>query len=312
MTNTPSTHWASVGEAGFIAGMKLLYAINRFLGRWPFRVALVPVVFWYLLTRRLARRSSREYLERLEAHTGALGRPPTWRDVFRHLVTFSESLLDKALAVGGRYPLDRLSFEGREVMLESLASRRGGVLLTCHMGTLEVCRLGAERRENLRLNVLVHTRHAARFNTLLQRLDSGSQIRLLQVTELDPAAAAMLSDRVDRGEFVVIAADRVPVAPGGRTVTVPFLGAPAAFPLGPWALAAALKCQVILFAVIHQGDGYRVSFERLAERIDLPRTGRDAAAKPYIQRYASWLEALCRRSPYDWFNFYPFWSAPRA
>ena len=28
--------------------------------------------------------------------------------------------------------------------------------------------------------------------------------------------------------------------------------------------------------------------------------------------YAQKLEQLCRDSPYDWFNFFPFWEPPRA
>ena len=40
------------------AGMRLLLWLYRCLGRWPFRVLLCPVVFWYLTTQRVARQSS--------------------------------------------------------------------------------------------------------------------------------------------------------------------------------------------------------------------------------------------------------------
>jgi predicted LPLAT superfamily acyltransferase len=164
------------------------------------------------------------------------------------------------------------------------------------------------------LNVLVHTRHAEQFNKMLSRLDPNTHVKLLQVTEFTPATAAMLAAKVEAGEFVVIAADRVPVSENGRTVVVPFLGAPAHFPLGPWVLASALRCQVVFFSVTHDvsGEGYLVEFERFAERVELPRGRRDEAAAAYVSRYAQKLEALCRRSPYDWFNFFPFWEPPRG
>lgn len=302
-------HWASVGESGAVLGMWFLYWVNRLFGRWPFRAFLAPVVLYFFLRQSLARSASREYLERLEAHTGALGRPPRWSDTFRHISLFSETILDKLLAIGGRYRFEALTFEGREVMVESLEAGRGGVVLTAHMGNLEVLRTAAERRVGLRLNVLVHTKHAERFNSVLRRLDPSTEVNLLQVTDFSPATAAMLAERVARGEFVVMAADRVPVSDSGRVVWAPFLGRPAPFPVGPWILASALKCQVVLLTALHQGPSYHVRFERFCEQVELPRGRREAALEQLVRGYAQRLEGQCQRSPFDWFNFYPFWDS---
>ncbi len=309
MTSRAPTHWASVGESGAVLGMWFLYWVNRLFGRWPFRALLAPVVLYFVLRQRLARGSSREYLERLEAHTGALGRPPRWLDTFRHIALFSETVLDKLLAIGGRYKFDAMTFEGREVMVESLAARRGGVVLTAHMGNLEVLRSAAERRVGLKLNVLVHTKHAERFNSVLRRLDPSTEVNLLQVTDFSPATAAMLSERVERGEFVVLAADRVPVSETGRVVWASFLGKPAPFPVGPWVLASALKCQVVLLTALHRGRSYHVRFERYLEKVELPRGRREEALRALVGGFARRLEAECAKSPYDWFNFYPFWDS---
>ena len=35
--------------------------------------------------------------------------------------------------------------------------------------------------------------------------------------------------------------------------------------------------------------------------------GCDAALAGYASQFAAWLERQVRLSPYDWFNFYPFW-----
>ena len=300
------THWANVAEAGFSLGVWFLHLVDRALGRRMLRLALAPVLLFYLARHQLARRSSREYFQRL-------GLAPSLAHTFRHLGSFAESLMDKLLAVAGRYPFERLRFTGREVMLESIAAHRGGVLVTAHMGCLEVCRLAAERKDGPRLNVLVHTRHAEQYNAVLQRLDPRSQVKLLQVDEVGPGTAALLAERVEAGEFIVITGDRVPLADTrGRTVPVPFLGQAAHFPIGPWVLAAALKCQVILLSVLHEDDTYRARFERLTDLVELPRGRRDAAATGYVARYAQRLEAMCRLSPYDWYNFFPFWEPPRA
>src|SRR5690606_1657087 len=110
----------------------------------------------------LARDSSKEYLSRL-------GLKPGFFTTYRHIGSFAESLMDKAIAVSGRYPFSKLRFTGREVMLDSIEAKKGGVLVTAHMGCLEVCRLAAERKNGPKLNVLVHTRHAEQFNSVLQK-----------------------------------------------------------------------------------------------------------------------------------------------
>ncbi|RYZ32845.1 MAG: acyltransferase, partial [Myxococcaceae bacterium] len=105
---------------------------------------------------------------------------------------------------------------------------------------------------------------------------------------------------------VVIAGDRIPVN-ASQTVRVDFLGHPAPFPVGPYVLAALLKCPLYLLGCIHEGDGYTIHFECLSERVVLPRGKREAALTDCAQQYARQVTALLQRAPYDWFNFFPFW-----
>ncbi|MFO0597193.1 MAG: acyltransferase [Myxococcaceae bacterium] len=304
--NTRTTHWANVGEAGFALGTWILYFVHRTLGRWPFRVILAPVLFYYVLRHPIARSASKDYFQRLGYA------PSTWRS-YKHIFGFAETLLDKVLAVARQYPFKKIRFTGRDVMVDSMAQKKGGVLITAHMGCLEVCRLAAEKKDGPRLNVLVHTGNAERFNQVLKRLDPETQVKLIQVTDVAPSTAAMLAEKVDAGEFVVIAGDRVPLSDAsGRTVSVPFLGTEAHFPIGPWVLASALKCQVIMFSVLREDDTYRVRFEKLADQVSLPRGKREEGCRQYATLFAQKLEQLCRAAPFDWFNFYPFWEPPRA
>lgn len=316
MTPSPSTpspplspppgHWASIAESTCVWGIWCLYAVHRLCGRVLFRAVLYPVVFYYWLARPLARRASLDYLRRVHAAGGALPRRPGRRHSLRHLLSFGETLLDKMLAIGGRYRFGEVVREGHDALLRQLGSGAGGIIVTAHMGCLELCRVLAAQRDGLRLNVLVHTMHAQRFNRILARLDPNANLRLIQVTEIGPATALLLEQKVAAGEFVAIAGDRIPVA-GGRTVTVPFLGAPARFPIGPYALAALLGCPLFAMGCVRRGDAHLLRFTELARQVSLPRKDRGAALAVYASAYADWLADLLKTSPYDWFNFYPFW-----
>jgi predicted LPLAT superfamily acyltransferase len=304
-------HWAHLGETTFVGGTWVLYGVYRLFGRWPFRICLYPVVFAYWLGSPVARRASLDYLRRLHAaEPGLFPQRPGVRESLRHFVFFAETLLDKMLAIGGRYPRSRVRFEGHEAMLRASQAGQGGVIATAHMGCLELMQMAAGWREGLRVTILVHTAHAQRFNRILERLNPDATVRLMQVTDFSPTTAMMLADRVAAGEFIAIAGDRVPVS-GDRIAHAHFLGAPAELPAGPYLIAAVLRCPVWLLSCLHAGDGYRARIELLTERIVLARGDRQAGLNACADLFARWMTASLRESPYDWFNFYPFWDTTR-
>ncbi|WP_427307785.1 acyltransferase [Cupriavidus sp. H39] len=304
-------HWSRIGEATCVWGVWCLYAIHRLCGRAAFRAVLYPVVTYYWLAHGAARRASRDYLRRVHRVAGTTSPAPGARQTLRHLYAFADTLLDKLLAIGGRYAFGNVTREGAEVMLRQIESGQGGIIVTAHMGCLELCRVLARHRRGLRLTVLVHTAHAQRFNRILARIDPGATLQLYQVDEISPATAQDLADKVRAGEFVAIAGDRAP-AHGGRAVTVPFLGAPARFPVGPYVLAALLDCPLFAMGCIRHGNGHLLRFTELARTVRLPRAGRAEALAGHARAYADWLADLLLLSPYDWFNFYDFWADPDA
>lgn len=301
------THWARLGESTFVSGTWVLYAVYRVLGRWPFRLCLYPVVLAYWLGSGVARRSSLQYLSRLHAAEAVFASAPGARESLRHFRVFAETLLDKMLAIGGRYPRERVAFEGHQAMLaRSQQTGQGGIMVTAHMGCLELMQMAAGWREGLRVTILVHTAHAQRFNRILDRLNPKASVRLMQVTDFSPSTAMILADRVAAGEFIAIAGDRVPVS-GDRVARASFLGHEAALPAGPYLIASVLRCPVYLLSCLHVGEGYRARFELMAERIELPRGDRQGGLDARAAQFADWMTASLRESPYDWFNFYPFW-----
>jgi len=300
-------HWAAINEASFVGGMRLLFWVCRVFGRWPFQAVLYPVLLWYVATQGRARRASSMYLARVGAPHGVFG-------VVRHFGAFAESILDKMLLWGGRFDVSTVSLHGARPLLEMIEARRGALLVCAHLGNLDLCRALSLRTPGLKVTVLVHTRHAEAFNAMLASLDPRSQLNLMQVTDMTPAMAMLLSERIDRGEFVVIAGDRVPVAhPGHASPNVavaPFLGRDAAFPVGPYVMASVLGCPLYTMFAVRQGARHELHFECLRERVTLPRGARQQALAELAAVFATRLEHHVRRAPLEWFNFYDFWHIP--
>jgi predicted LPLAT superfamily acyltransferase len=292
-----------MGESTFVTGIWLLFGVHRLLGRPAFRLLLWPIALGYWLARPSLRAHSLDYLRRLQPRAG-------WREGLAHVRLFAETMLDKLLAMAGRYPMDCVREHGAQAIHQQATTGQGAVLVTAHMGCLELCQALAETQPGFKVNVLVHTRHAESFNRILRRLRPHAGMDLIEVTDLDMGLVLRLADKVAAGEFLAIAGDRVPVR-GSKTVRVPFLGSDADFPVGPYLIAGLLGCPLYLMLSLHEGRGYALEFEKLADTVHLPRRGREAALAEHARRYANALAARLRRSPYDWFNFYDFWGHAR-
>lgn len=186
--------WSGVGEAGFVSGMRLLFWLYRH-SYTLLRIVMVPVVFYYFMTNSNARRSSRDYLRRLQASDklGAAPSPSSW-NVYRHLSSFARASLDKLGIWADPQRFGHIEFVNRQLLLEQMDSGQGAILMGAHLGNMEICRQMSQKTKRLKLNVLVHTRHAGMFNRLLRELDIHHELELIEVSELTPATAIRLSE----------------------------------------------------------------------------------------------------------------------
>ncbi|MCL1887219.1 MAG: acyltransferase [Betaproteobacteria bacterium] len=305
-----SRHWAHIHEVTYVAGMRFLFWIFRIFGRWPFRLFLYPVLGWYLLTQPDARAASREYLTRV-ALTKKDVRTPGMRQVLIHFATFAESILDKLMLWNGQFDTSQVAVNVPLHLQESLAARQGVLFICSHFGNLELCKILSREKPGLSITMLVHTKHAPVFNQLLKQISPDSQLNLMQVTEISPATAILLSEKMQQGECVVIAGDRIPVSVTPRVATASFLGKRAAFPVGPYVLASLMRCPVFLMFTLHRNGMSEIHFEPFSDAIRLPRKDREIALDELAAQYARRLEYYCLQTPMQWFNFYDFWDSSK-
>ncbi|HEY0199066.1 MAG TPA: glycosyl transferase [Rhodanobacter sp.] len=305
-------HWAAQRERGSFALMKLTAFGLRRLGRRPMTPVLYLVVLYFFVFGRRARRNVRQYQDYLATWSGRSELHPRLRSVFGQFMAFGDSLLDRLEVWRGTLPLSEVQLHDpsgmRARLLKSTHGGRGEILVGTHLGNLDVCRALAELGEQVPLNVLVHTSQVAHFNRL-QNAAGDHQLRLLQVSEMDAALMLELSQRLDRGEWLAIAGDRVPLH-NGRRVVVDFLGHPAAFPQGPWLLAGLLRCPVNLMCCLKIDGRYQIHLEPFLDAPAWERSQREALIKSWVQCYADRLAQWCLLAPRQWFNFHAYWQSP--
>ena len=306
MTN--ARHWASATERGALWGMKVVALAYRVLGRRVSGAILVPVVAYFYLTDPSGRRCSLAFLRRAYDAKGVAA-PTSWTS-FRHFLSFAMKSLDAFAAWSGKP--GPVAVEGGEAVERALAEGKGALLFVSHLGNADVSRACLAERIGKPITMLLHTRHARLYNQMLRSARGGGEVDAVEVTEIGPAVAIDLQERIARGEWIAMAADRTPVLSQARTARVPFLGADASFSLGPYIVAALMGCPVYAMFCLREGDRHRVYFELLADRIELPRRNKEAILSEWAARYASCLERYTLRDPLQWYNFYDYWAEPAS
>lgn len=305
-----SRHWSKVSESGSLTGIRLMLAIHDRFGERAYQGVLFFVGVYYWLRRPLARRASKEYQRRLKAFCPGVSLPRA--TTLRHFMTFGTAILDKILALYGRISPERVTIEQREVLRSAIESGRGGIIVVTHLGSHEICQSLGRLRSDLKMSLVMHTHHAQRFNSLFANIERPATVDLIEVSDMGPATAQRLQERVDSGGFVVIAADRDPIEAGARRRWLNFLGHPAPFPEGAFWITLLLRCPIYLLICAREGREYHVHFETLGDAGKLARSERSAWLESTMQTFATRLEHFCCRYPLQWFNFYPFWQSEKS
>jgi lauroyl/myristoyl acyltransferase len=185
--------------------------------------------------------------------------------------------------------------EGLEHLVGAGRDGRGFVVLTAHLGNWEL----AGRTLAGQVQRPTHVVVAAELDPGVERFLRGGPAPVHFVVRGDPTQVLPLVTALRRGEVVAMQGDR---ALGTRgDVGVPFFGAAAVFPVGPFVLARAAGVPIVpSFCVLGADRRYTV-------RVSAPiAVGEDAAGA--LTAWVAVLETAVREHPDQWFNFFDVWS----
>jgi lauroyl/myristoyl acyltransferase len=221
------------------------------------------------------------------------------RDVFRH---FAVCFADLVFANRQRRGPDRLlaAIRGDEYLAEAGTARRGLVVLTAHLGNWEF----AGRLLAHHLPRPTHVVVAPEAEAGVERFLRAAPGAVKFVTRREPRSVLPLMGALRRGEIVAMQGDR---GLGNRgDVAMPFFGAPAPFPLGPFVLARAAGVPVVpSFCIVEPDRRYTIV-------VGEPITVNEGTEVEALAAWVRVLEATVRAHPEQWFNFFDAWSVPVA
>ena len=219
--------------------------------------------------------------------------------VYRNYCRFSQVILDRFyMFSGGKFDME---VENYHLYQELADGEPGFMILSAHVGCYELAgyTLVATKK---RFNALAFGEEAEAIVENRERLFKDTNIRIIPVKD-DLSHLFALNDALDNGESVSFPSDRL--LGKQRTVECEFLGAPARFPMGPFALAAQRDLPVLTVNVMKtSAKRYKVFVNRLQKEGEK----RDERIKGYVRQYVGHLEEVLRLYPEQWFNYYEFWN----
>ena len=291
--------WTRNPERSNEWALRAMARLSFMIGRRFSRLALYPITLYFMIFAPSARRASLDYLRRV------LGHKASPIDGFRQVFTFATTIHDRIFLIDDRFELFNIRVHGGDLMRELLEQKRGAFLIGAHLGSFEVLSSVGRQFAGMRASMLMYEENAQKINATIAAINPKAMLDIIPMGHVDSMLRA--GERLDKGEMVGLLADRTPA--DETTVALPFFGSPAPFPVGPFRLAALMRRPVVFMTATYSGGNtYDVYFESLADFSEVPQGQRSAMIDDAMRHYVELLEKHCRRAPYNWFNFFPFWS----
>lgn len=303
--NSEQNLWWKKQERGGAFFLRLSLFLAQILPEFILKLIVKIVVWFYYIFSKKERENIAAFRRNLSVFAGSQTLKGT--SVFSHFEAFGGAICDKFRVWKGKIKDSELEIIDLErIKSELIGAKKGQILLTAHLGNVEICKALGARVDGFRMVILAYDKNSREFNEVLKRISQNDgSVRMMLVNELDVAAMLELKNIVENGEHIGIMGDRTPIG-GDKAARVKFLGKEASFNYGPYLIAGILGVKISSLWCQKIGGKFRIELVPLASAVKLGRD-RAAAAREYLQIYVRELENRCKQTPAQWFNFFDFW-----
>lgn len=220
--------------------------------------------------------------------------------VYLNHCKFSQVVIDRfAMYAGKKF---KVEVEGMDIF-SSLASRdEGFVMMSSHIGNYEIAGYSLVS-DTKTINAVVYGYEKQSVTDNRNNMFRKTNIRMIGIRE-DMSHLFEIDRALAAGDIVSFPSDRYMGAT--KTITAPFLGQEAKFPMGPFSVATMRGLDAIAVNTMKEGSrSYRIYATPL-------EYDKSASRKEQIRQlsaaYIAELEKRVRQYPAQWYNFFDFWS----
>ena len=229
------------------------------------------------------------------------GRLASISKLYKNYFLLGQSIIDKVVLMSGIKNNFSFNFDGEENLVKIAELKKGGILLSAHIGNWDIAGHLFTRLQTP-INIVLYDAEHEQIKEYLEGVTGKRNVNII-VIKNDLSHIYAISDAFAKNELVCMHADRF--LPGNKTVTTAFLGHDAKFPIGPFLLAATFKVPVsFVFAVKET----KLHYHFFASKIkDYSSLSKDRLIPEMLNDYAREMETKLKNYPEQWFNYFNFW-----
>ena len=220
------------------------------------------------------------------------------RMVFWSYYTFGQTILDKTSIASGMRNKFTYEFEGVGILKKLLEEKKGGVLISAHIGNFEIAEhFFSEIDVSFQFNLVTTDLEHSAIKNYLEKISKKSSVKIILIKE-DLSHIFEINAALARNELVCFTGDRY--FEGAKSLKEELLGEEANFPAGPFLIASRLKVPVVFVYVMKEPNLHYHLYTREAQV-----NHRDE--KGLLKVYTEDVEFMLRKYPLQWFNYFDFW-----
>lgn len=291
--------WQGKTQGGLL-GHQIFVFILRNFGLKPSYFLLRFVSFYYFFFSRKSNRHIFSYFKDILHYSPSRAR----RAVYLNYYIFGQILIDKVAIYSGL--ADKFTFD-LEDEKHLAAMDKGGFMISAHIGNWEMSGKKSDRIKKT-MNLLMLDEEHQRIKDYLESVMEERNINVIPLKD-DLSHLISIRQALDRGELIAIHGDRY--LEGMKTLKANFLGKEARFPEGPFYLALRMNAPVSFAFAMKEGPLHYHFYATPPKIYDLPKGKRISTEDlmPVLHDYIIALEAILKKYPEQWFNYYGFWEA---
>jgi predicted LPLAT superfamily acyltransferase len=219
--------------------------------------------------------------------------------VFKSYYTFGQTIIDKISISAGMRNRFTYEFDGIEILKNLLAEKKGGVLISAHIGNFEIAEhfLG-DIDIDFQINLVTTDLEHSAIKNYLESVTQKPTVKFIIIRE-DLSHIFEINAALSKNELVCFTGDRY--FEGSKSLSEKILGEDANFPAGPFLIASRLKVPVVFVYVMKEPN---LHYHLYAREAVVKHRDEKGLLKAYIKS----VESMLKKYPFQWFNYFDFWN----
>lgn len=278
-------------------GYRIFVWVLRNFGVMPAYFLLRSVVLHYLL---FSYRSSKAIYHYFHHRLGYSALKALLK-IYRNYYSFGQSIIDKVVMMARIPNKFTFNFDGEQNLHRMVELKKGGLLLSCHIGNWEIAG-NLLRRLETKVHIVMFDGEHEKIKQYITGVTGERSVNVIIIKE-DLSHIYEISEAFGRNELICMHADRF--LEGNKTMSANFLGKEANFPMGPFVLATTFKVPVsFVFAMKETWKHYHLFASDIKE---YNQPARKSVMQEMLNDFVAEMEKKVRQYPSQWYNYYNFW-----